>query len=189
MGNCFGKTSDKSFQGEGRTLGASPAKVPPPTQSQGASAAVPRIAPPQGGRTLGKNSQDGSQAPGAAAAKAAEVRLVSSSTTLKKLSPRRITRTCQRLGCDSGKSWSWVHIQLPEPVTADYSDSSLHLRLPEANKLYSQERVKASQGKGKLGKQLDAQKSQSQTGTLAQTARDNVAARDADAAAQARNWN
>ncbi|KAF2172988.1 hypothetical protein M409DRAFT_16938 [Zasmidium cellare ATCC 36951] len=51
------------------------------------------------------------------------------------------------------------------------------------------ERLKASQGKGKLGKQLDAQKGQTQAGTLAQNARDNVAARDADAAAEARNWN
>ncbi|KAF7193020.1 hypothetical protein HII31_05665 [Pseudocercospora fuligena] len=53
----------------------------------------------------------------------------------------------------------------------------------------AEERLKASQGKGKLGKQLDAQKAQTQTNTLAQTARDNVAARDADAAVQARNYN
>lgn len=52
-----------------------------------------------------------------------------------------------------------------------------------------QERAKASQqGRGKLGKQLDAQKSQTQTETLAQNARDNVAHREADNAAQARNW-
>ena len=54
---------------------------------------------------------------------------------------------------------------------------------------YHQERVKASQGKGKLGKQLDAQRSQTQASTLAATARDNVAAREADALAQARNYN
>jgi hypothetical protein len=54
----------------------------------------------------------------------------------------------------------------------------------------SQERAKASQGgKGKLGKQLDAQRSQTQSDTLKQTARDNVAARDADSGAQARQWN
>ncbi|GIZ40747.1 hypothetical protein CKM354_000407400 [Cercospora kikuchii] len=53
----------------------------------------------------------------------------------------------------------------------------------------AEERAKAAQGKGKLGKQLDAQKSQTQKDTLAQTARDNVAARDADAAAQARAYN
>ncbi|KAK5120932.1 hypothetical protein LTR85_005716 [Meristemomyces frigidus] len=52
----------------------------------------------------------------------------------------------------------------------------------------AEERAKASQGKGKLGRQLDAQKAQTQTGTLAQNARDNVATRDADAAAQTRNW-
>ncbi|USW48072.1 hypothetical protein Slin15195_G013910 [Septoria linicola] len=53
----------------------------------------------------------------------------------------------------------------------------------------AEERAKAAQGKGKLGKQLDAQKSQTQKDTLAQTARDNVAARDADAAAQTRAYN
>jgi hypothetical protein len=52
-----------------------------------------------------------------------------------------------------------------------------------------QERAKASQGKGKLGKQLDAQRSQTQSDTLKQNARDNVAARDADSGAQARQYN
>ncbi|SMY19430.1 unnamed protein product [Zymoseptoria tritici ST99CH_1A5] len=59
----------------------------------------------------------------------------------------------------------------------------------EAAARAAEERLKASQGKGKLGKQLDAQKSQTQSGTLSQTARENLAARDADAAAQARNYN
>ncbi|KAI6800468.1 hypothetical protein KC367_g516 [Hortaea werneckii] len=55
----------------------------------------------------------------------------------------------------------------------------------------AEERAKASQNqnKGKLGRQLDQQRGQSQTGILAQNARDNVAARDADAAAEARNYN
>ena len=52
-----------------------------------------------------------------------------------------------------------------------------------------QERAKASQGKGKLGKQLDAQRSQTQSDTLKQNARDNIAARDADAGAQTRQYN
>jgi len=53
-----------------------------------------------------------------------------------------------------------------------------------------QERAKASsQGRGKLGKQLDAERGRSQADTLAQNARDNVAARDADAATEARNYN
>ncbi|KAK1030736.1 hypothetical protein LTR33_017052 [Friedmanniomyces endolithicus] len=53
----------------------------------------------------------------------------------------------------------------------------------------AEERAKAgAQGKGKLGKQLDAQRGQSQANALAQTARDNVAARDADAAAQTRSY-
>lgn len=57
--------------------------------------------------------------------------------------------------------------------------------------LSSQERAKAAQGqsKGKLGRQLDQQKGQSQTGILAQNARENVAAREADAATEARNYN
>jgi len=54
-----------------------------------------------------------------------------------------------------------------------------------------QERAKASQGgaKGKLGKQLDAQRAQTQSDTRKQTARDNLAARDADSGAQTRQWN
>ncbi|KAL1585260.1 hypothetical protein WHR41_05871 [Cladosporium halotolerans] len=62
----------------------------------------------------------------------------------------------------------------------------------EAAAKAAEERAKASQGgaaKGKLGKQLDAQRSQTQSDTLKQNARDNVAARDADAGAQARQWN
>ncbi|KAK3071251.1 hypothetical protein LTR53_008965 [Teratosphaeriaceae sp. CCFEE 6253] len=54
----------------------------------------------------------------------------------------------------------------------------------------AEERAKAgAQGKGKLGRQLDAQRGQSQANALAQTARDNVAAREADAAAQTRSYN
>jgi len=53
----------------------------------------------------------------------------------------------------------------------------------------AEERAKASQGKGKLGKQLDAQKARTQADTLAQTSKDNRAARDADAAADARAYN
>jgi len=60
----------------------------------------------------------------------------------------------------------------------------------EAAAKAAEERAKASQGgKGKLGKQLDAQRSQTQSDTLKQTARDNVAVRDADSGAQARQWN
>ncbi|KAK3053364.1 hypothetical protein LTR09_005533 [Extremus antarcticus] len=124
MGNCCGSQSNESFQGEGRTLGATPTNAPPQVDGARASA-PPRISGPKGGRTLGKNPQvpDESSSPKAAAARAAE------------------------------------------------------------------ERAKASQGKGKLGRQLDAQKSQTQSDTLAQTARENLGARDADASAQARNWN
>jgi hypothetical protein len=52
-----------------------------------------------------------------------------------------------------------------------------------------QERAKASQGKGKLGKQLDAQRSQTQSDTLKQNARENMAARAADSGAEARQYN
>ncbi|GAB7348567.1 hypothetical protein MBLNU459_g6957t1 [Dothideomycetes sp. NU459] len=53
----------------------------------------------------------------------------------------------------------------------------------------AEERAKANQGKGKLGRQLDAQKSQTQYGTLAQASQENRAARDADAVTEARNYN
>lgn len=52
-----------------------------------------------------------------------------------------------------------------------------------------QERAKAGQGKGKLGRQLDAQRAQTHTDTLAAVSAENRAARDADAAAEARTWN
>jgi len=122
MGNCFGK--EKSFQGEGRTLGATP--VAAPTGSNNARAAVP--AKPfvsSKGHTLGASAGDPSvrQPPGAAAANAAEARL------------------------------------------------------------------KAAQGKGKLGRQLDAQKAQTQGDVLVQNARENLAARNADVATDARNYN
>ncbi|KAF2154593.1 hypothetical protein K461DRAFT_275720 [Myriangium duriaei CBS 260.36] len=45
----------------------------------------------------------------------------------------------------------------------------------------AEERMKASQKGGKLGKQLNAQKSKTQAQTLAQASKDNTAARDADA--------
>ncbi|KAL1306899.1 hypothetical protein AAFC00_005543 [Neodothiora populina] len=52
----------------------------------------------------------------------------------------------------------------------------------------AEERAKAGQGKGKLGRQLDAQKAQTHTGTLAAASAENRAARDADAANEARAW-
>lgn len=58
--------------------------------------------------------------------------------------------------------------------------------------LRPQERAKAAQGqggKGKLARQLDAQKTQTHNTTLAATSAENRAARDADAGAQARAWN
>ncbi|QIX02515.1 hypothetical protein AMS68_008032 [Peltaster fructicola] len=49
----------------------------------------------------------------------------------------------------------------------------------------------AAQGssKGALGQKLNQQRQQSQTATLAQNARDNLAVRDADTATQARKYN
>lgn len=52
-----------------------------------------------------------------------------------------------------------------------------------------QQRRKASLGKGKLGKQLDAQKAQNNTNVLNETSQQALLARNADANAEARNWN
>lgn len=66
----------------------------------------------------------------------------------------------------------------------------MHTCLNSAQELIlEQERQKAAQGKGKLGKQLEAQKTQTQTSLLAENARENVAAREAVAANEARSWN
>jgi len=45
------------------------------------------------------------------------------------------------------------------------------------------------QGKGKLAKQLDAQRSQTQAETLAQASRENRLGRESDASAQIRAYN
>jgi hypothetical protein len=67
MGNCFGKPSDKNFNGEGRAVGAATAA---PAQKT-----ISKIPPTQGGRTLGTSSQaENDPSPRDAAAKAAEVR-------------------------------------------------------------------------------------------------------------------
>ena len=81
MGNCCGSESG-NFSGEGRTLGAAPANAPPQTDGARASA-PPKISGPKGGRTLGKNPQapDESSSPKQAAARAAEVRSLSTSST------------------------------------------------------------------------------------------------------------
>ena len=79
MGNCCGSASG-NFEGEGRTLGAAPANAP--AQSNTARAAVPpKVGGP--GRTLGGNSQTSDQTPSAkeAAARAAEVRSLSTSAS------------------------------------------------------------------------------------------------------------
>jgi len=89
MGNCFGKESE-NFKGEGRSLGATPANAPVPSQNARA-AAPPKISPPEGGRTLGKNPQapGESLSPKEAAAKAAEVRSLSSTSTAGLLDGRQ----------------------------------------------------------------------------------------------------
>lgn len=140
MGNCFGK--EKSFQGEGRTLGATPVAAPAGSKT-GRSAVPAKPYVSSKGQTLGASGEDPSsrQPPGAAAANAAEVRIYATK------------------------------------------------RGTHADPALVQARLKASQGKGRLGKQLDAQKSQTQSDVLAQNARDNLAARNADAATEARNYN
>lgn len=73
MGNCCGKSENEAaFQGEGRTLNATPATAPPGSNS-GRSAAKPKVGGP--GRTLGSSPVGSGQhtTPGEAAARAAEV--------------------------------------------------------------------------------------------------------------------
>jgi len=82
MGNCCSSESSDNFKGDGRTLNAQPANAP--AQSHNARAAAPaKISSPQGGRTLGHNPQvpGDSMDPKAAAARAAEVRSLSSTTS------------------------------------------------------------------------------------------------------------
>lgn len=50
------------------------------------------------------------------------------------------------------------------------------------------ESASAAGSKGKLGTKLAAQKAQTQNQTLNEASRDEVAARDADGAAEARRW-
>ena len=57
-----------------------------------------------------------------------------------------------------------------------------------ANSRLVQARAQGSSPKGKLGQQLEAQKGKTQGDLLAEGARDNVGHRNADAQAQARNW-
>lgn len=179
MGNCFGKSSSNAnFQGEGRTIGggaaagggASPAQAPRP-----AAAPSPKVTGP--GRTLGDNTapspSSDAQTPASAAARAAEVCLHSVYFSLFLTHIYiHIHIYPHRNECSRSVLISWV----------------LLTNTPSSQPPF-QERLKAAQGKGKLGKQLDAQKSQTQKDTLASTARENVAAREADAAAQARAYN
>ncbi|KAI9710937.1 MAG: hypothetical protein M1820_002374 [Bogoriella megaspora] len=55
-------------------------------------------------------------------------------------------------------------------------------------RLVMSERANKNQGKGALGKKLDAQRQQTRTDTLEEVSRENRRVRDADAQAQTRNW-
>ncbi|OQO05043.1 hypothetical protein B0A48_08063 [Cryoendolithus antarcticus] len=61
----------------------------------------------------------------------------------------------------------------------------------EAARRAAEDRLSSSrtQNSGKLGKQLSAQKAQTQTETLAQTAKENLARREADQAGVVRSYN
>nr|OQO20397.1 hypothetical protein B0A51_10487 [Rachicladosporium sp. CCFEE 5018] len=61
----------------------------------------------------------------------------------------------------------------------------------EAARRAAEDRLNSSrtQNSGKLGKQLSAQKAQTQTETLAQTAKENLARREADQAGVVRSYN
>jgi hypothetical protein len=71
MGNCCGR--EQAFQGEGRTLGASPVTGAAPPATRANLPVGTNVS--RGGRTLGNSAQDEAQheTPGAAAARAAEV--------------------------------------------------------------------------------------------------------------------
>jgi hypothetical protein len=72
MGNCCGR--EQAFQGEGRTLGATPVVGAAPPATRANLPVGTHVS--RGGRTLGNSTHDQAQneTPGAAAARAAEVR-------------------------------------------------------------------------------------------------------------------
>ncbi|THV68184.1 hypothetical protein D6D17_02863 [Aureobasidium pullulans] len=92
-----------------------------------------------------------------------------------------------------------------KPVSASYAPTPAQGRVvggsspaPSSNDprvaaaLAAEERLRSSQSKsqkGKLGKQLDAQKSQSHNKVLDETSRETRLARDADANVEVRTWN
>ncbi|TIA59295.1 hypothetical protein D6C83_03436 [Aureobasidium pullulans] len=92
-----------------------------------------------------------------------------------------------------------------KPVSASYAPTPAQGRVvggsspaPSSNDprvaaaMAAEERLRSSQSKsqkGKLGKQLDAQKSQSHNKVLDETSRETRLARDADANAEVRTWN
>ncbi|THY99287.1 hypothetical protein D6C93_03976 [Aureobasidium pullulans] len=92
-----------------------------------------------------------------------------------------------------------------KPVTASYAPTPAQGRVvggsspaPSSNDprvaaaMAAEERLRSSQSKsqkGKLGKQLDAQKSQSHNKVLDETSRETRLARDADANVEVRTWN
>ncbi|THY53486.1 hypothetical protein D6C97_06062 [Aureobasidium pullulans] len=92
-----------------------------------------------------------------------------------------------------------------KPVSASYAPTPAQGRVvggsspaPSSNDprvaaaMAAEERLKSSQSKsqkGKLGKQLDAQKSQSHNKVLDETSRETRLARDANANVEVRTWN
>ncbi|KAL2029380.1 hypothetical protein VTO58DRAFT_108572 [Aureobasidium pullulans] len=92
-----------------------------------------------------------------------------------------------------------------KPISASYAPTPAQGRVvggsspaPSSNDprvaaaMAAEERLKSSQSKsqkGKLGKQLDAQKSQSHNKVLDETSRETRLARDADANVEVRTWN
>ena len=93
MGNCFGKPSDKNFNGEGRAVGSAAAA---PARNYGT---VNKASAPTAGRKLGSSSEAPSgSSPRDAAAKAAEVRTYRYTTEPsqdkpQKHAPRRMVAT------------------------------------------------------------------------------------------------
>ncbi|KAI9686017.1 MAG: hypothetical protein M1822_004000 [Bathelium mastoideum] len=196
MGNCFGKQSssadDDNFAGAGRTIGAAPQPQGPDANARGTIPA--RISQ---GRTLGGGDAVDEEDPRTAAARAAEVGRpfldLGWGCTKGGVLGRGLGVGKGRGNGEGGTGVTvlLVGIELHGNMCGE-------LKAGEAGELErssravvderSKERASKAQGKGALGKKLDAQRQQTRTNTLEQASRENRLARDADAAAQTRNW-
>ncbi|KAL9625822.1 MAG: hypothetical protein Q9160_000142 [Pyrenula sp. 1 TL-2023] len=109
-------------------------------------------------------------------------------------SPDNFSRPGRVLGVPSSKP-SANSVPVPQKIpgssgrTVGGGDGGSDPRNAAARAAEERATRSSSAAQGKLGKQLAAQKAQTRTDVLAETSRDERSARDADAAAEARNWN